>query len=124
VLLGALQGDDPDLNLESIEWEVDGEPLIFEDEDFGDGGAIVVLIPDARPHEVRCTARDALGLSETKTMTYFARPPAIFDMRPHPMPPQIQAGQELEVVAEGKPDAYAVIFYGKEPLSGGEWMGP
>ncbi len=116
-------GDDPDLNLVSIEWEVDGESFVHEGEDYGVGGGIVALISDAEPHEVRCTATDALGLSATKTITYFARPPAIIDMLPHPLPPQIRAGAELEVIAEGKPGAYAVIFYGKEPLGGGEFDG-
>ena len=119
----AFTGSDPDLNLESIRWEIDGEPLVVGGEDYGIGGAVVVRIPDAGPHQIRCIATDALGLSASATMTYFARPPAIRDLRPHPLPPQIRAGQELEVIVEGKPDAYAVIFYGKEPLGGGEFDG-
>ncbi len=119
----AFTGSDPDLNLESIRWEVDGEPLVMEGDDYGEGGAIVALIPDAEPHEIKCTATDALGLSASRTVTYFARPPAIIDMRPLPLPPEIRAGESLEVIAEGRPGGYAVIFYGKEPLGGGEFQG-
>lgn len=119
----AFTGHDPDGNLESIAWEVDGEPLVFDGEDYGDGGSIVVWIADAAPREIRCTVRDSLGLSATSSMTYLARPPAIVDLRPHPLPPAIRAGERLEVVVEGRPGARGVIFYGREPLSGGEFHG-
>jgi len=116
-------GDDPDHNIASIEWSMDGEPVVVDGDTFGSGAVFAYHFSDPNPHTITAVVTDEEGLQATASMTYAARRPRILDMKPHPRPVSITLGEELTVVLEGAPNTYAVVFYSREPLEGGEYDG-
>lgn len=116
-------GSDPDGDVASVRWTIDGETIAIGGGDLGTGAVLAYRLSDPEPHVVECIATDEGGLSCSAALVYAAKRPRIADMLPHPIPATVELGDELTLVLEGRPQHYAVIFYSLEPLAGGEFDG-